>query len=440
MFSAALGRNSAKAAAEKDLSVVRRLWKVYAQTVRPVEERSAFKHFHMPPVTSEELEARPQVLFLGQYSTGKTSMIKWLTGVDTPHFDIRPQPSTDKFFAIVHGDQERLINGNAATCLPQLPYQGLSRFGGAFLSNFQALVEPVELLRDMSIIDTPGVLAGSKQTSREYDFAEVCRWMAERSDLILLMFDAHNLDPSDELKGVMQVLRPHRDRVRCVLNKADQIDAENLVRVYGALLWNVGQILRTPEVSRVYISSFWDRPYEYDYHKRLFDEDKENLLLELHSLPTTAVLRKVNQMISRVRLVKAHYCIASHLRSELPSSSFSFLGSSLGSSTGGVRQLQDVSERLPDIFEEVQKARSLSPGDMPPIEGFRERLEALEDVSGLPTWDKAVVDRLDHVLAVDMPKLMASVAGVTASELSTKEAPKKLSLLDRFRGRRPPEE
>jgi hypothetical protein len=33
--------------------------------------------------------------------------------------------------------------------------------------------------------------------------------MAERSDLILLMFDAHKLDPSDELKDVIQSLRPH---------------------------------------------------------------------------------------------------------------------------------------------------------------------------------------------------------------------------------------
>eukprot|EP00747_Dinoflagellata_sp_TGD_P208310 gnl/TRDRNA2_/TRDRNA2_81815_c0_seq2.p1 gnl/TRDRNA2_/TRDRNA2_81815_c0~~gnl/TRDRNA2_/TRDRNA2_81815_c0_seq2.p1 ORF type:complete len:315 (+),score=62.91 gnl/TRDRNA2_/TRDRNA2_81815_c0_seq2:105-1049(+) len=306
LFSSALGKSSAKVALEKDSSVVRRLWQVYASTVRPVEERSAFHHFHLPAMTAEELEARPQVLFLGQYSTGKTSMIKWLTGVDTPHFDIRPQPSTDKFFAIVHGDQERVIHGNAATCLPQLPYQGLSRFGSTFLSNFQALAEPSDILREFSIVDTPGVLSGSKQTAgRDYEFVDVCKWMAERSDLILLMFDAHKLDPSDELKGVIDAIRPHREKVRCVLNKADQIDAENLVRVYGSLLWNVGQILQTPEVARVYISSFWDRPYEFDYHQRLFDADKESLLLELHALPTTSVTRKINQMISRIRKVVA---------------------------------------------------------------------------------------------------------------------------------------
>ena len=30
--------------------------------------------------------------------------------------------------------QEKVINGDAATCLPKLPYSGLSRFGSSFLS------------------------------------------------------------------------------------------------------------------------------------------------------------------------------------------------------------------------------------------------------------------------------------------------------------------
>ena len=42
-----------------------------------------------------------------RYSTGKTSLIKWVTGIESPFFDIRPQPSTDKFMAVVHGVEER---------------------------------------------------------------------------------------------------------------------------------------------------------------------------------------------------------------------------------------------------------------------------------------------------------------------------------------------
>ena len=39
----------------------------------------------------------------------------------------------------------------------------------------------------------------------------------------------------------MQVLEKHRGKGSRA-RQADQIDASNLVRVYGALLWNVGKV------------------------------------------------------------------------------------------------------------------------------------------------------------------------------------------------------
>ena len=78
-------------------------------------------------------------------------------------------------------------------------------------------------------MDTPGVLSGEKQrTQRSYDFTGVISWFAAKCDLILLLFDPHKLDISDEFKRVIGSLRGHDDKIRVVLNKADQVDTQQV--------------------------------------------------------------------------------------------------------------------------------------------------------------------------------------------------------------------
>jgi hypothetical protein len=132
----------------------------------------------------------------------------------------------------------------------------------------------------------PGVLSGEKQrVARGYDFNVVCGWFASRADLILLLFDAHKLDISDEFKSVIECLKGNDDKIRCILNKADQVDRQKLVRVYGALMWSLGKVLKTPEVLRVYLGSFWDEPLRYDDNKELFDLEQRDLMNDLKALP-----------------------------------------------------------------------------------------------------------------------------------------------------------
>ena len=96
----------------------------------------------------------------------------------------------------------------------------------------------------------------------------------------------------------------NEDKVRIVLNKADMVDFQQLMRVYGALMWNLGKILVTPEVARVYIGSFWDHQLHYDTNRRLFELEQADLFQDLQSLPAYSTIRKLNDLIRRARLAK----------------------------------------------------------------------------------------------------------------------------------------
>ena len=45
-------------------------------------------------------------------------------------------------------------------------------------------------------------------------------------------------------------MRGNEDKIRIVLNKADMVDHQELMRVYGALMWSLGKVFGTPEVAR----------------------------------------------------------------------------------------------------------------------------------------------------------------------------------------------
>uniref|UniRef100_A0A1I8IPY0 EH domain-containing protein 1 n=1 Tax=Macrostomum lignano TaxID=282301 RepID=A0A1I8IPY0_9PLAT len=314
-----LHKNDSKEA-DTFTTVANGLKRIYKTKLLPLEEVYKFHDFHSPALEDADFHSKPIILLVGQYSTGKTTFIRYLLESDFPGIHIGPEPTTDKFIAVMHDETEGVVPGNALVVDPQHPFRPLSRFGNAFLNRFQCSTVRNEVLKSITIVDTPGILSGEKQrVDRGYSMNEVIEWFSARVDRIVLLFDAHKLDISDEFKAVIESMKGYEDKIRIVLNKSDMVDSQQLMRVYGALMWSLGKVLYTPEVARVYIGSFWNEPLKFDTNKRLFELESQDLFRDLQSLPRNATLRKLNDLIKRARLAKTHAYIIAALHKQMPS-------------------------------------------------------------------------------------------------------------------------
>jgi len=370
---------------------------IYRQKLLPLEKEYQYHDFHSPALDDPDFDAKPLVMLVGQYSTGKTTFIRYLLEQDFPGIRIGPEPTTDRFIAVMHADTDGIIPGNALVVDPKKQFRPLSKFGNAFLNRFQCSGTNSQVLKGISIVDTPGILSGEKQrTDRGYDFIGVLEWFAERVDRILLLFDAHKLDISDEFRRSIEALRGHDDKIRIVLNKADMVDHQQLMRVYGALMWSLGKVLATPEVARVYIGSFWDQPLRYDTNRRLFEAEEQDLFADLQSLPRNAALRKLNDLIKRARLAKVHAYIISSLKKDMPSV------------FGKEGKKKELIKNLDGLYAQLQREHQISPGDFPDIKKMQEQL-VNHDFTKFHALDGKLLERVDKMLAEDIAKLMSMV-------------------------------
>ncbi len=288
-------------------SVVDGLKRLYKTKLKPLEEHYSFNEFHSPTLEDSDFHAKPMVLLVGQYSTGKTTFIKYLLEQEFPGMRVGPEPTTDSFSVVMSGPHDRVIPGNALVVDTKKQFRTLGSFGNAFLNRFSCAELQNSVLESITLVDTPGILSGEKQSiSRGYDFTGVLEWFAERVDRIILLFDAHKLDISDEFQRSIQALGGYDDKIRIVLNKSDMITTQQLMRVYGALMWSLGKVIKTPEVTRVYIGTFWDQPLTIDSNRKLFEAEENDLFNDLQSLPRNAALRKLNDLIKRARLAKVN--------------------------------------------------------------------------------------------------------------------------------------
>jgi len=370
------------------------LKEVYKKNLLPLEKEYNFHEIQSPMLEDPDFDGKPLVMLIGQYSTGKTTFIRYLLESDFPGMRIGPEPTTDNFHLIDFAEDETKIPGNVLAVDAKKPYRHLQQFGGTFLTRFTASQTPAEVLKSVTLLDTPGVLAGEKQlVNRGYDFTGVLKWFAERADRIILLFDAHKLDISDEFKNAIQAIRKNEDKVRIILNKADMMTHQQLMRVYGALMWSLARILGNPEVCRIYVGSFWNQPLQYIGNRDLFEMEQEDLFSDLQGLPRFATVRRLNDLIKRATSAKVHALIISHLKSQMPV-------------MGKEGKKKELLKKLADVYTKIQAEHNIPAADFPDLETTREKLRKF-DFSKFSVYNKDLVSRVDKMLSDDIPRIMS---------------------------------
>lgn len=227
----------------------RRLDKAYRRFA-PVAERYYYT-FTRPSVT---VGGKPGVLFLGNHSSGKSSLVNWLLG-DPPVQETGVAPTDDGFTFIVYGDHDEDVFGPAAASRLPEEFRALESFGPAFLQHLAVKTRNREVLKRVHLIDSPGMIDSAEgAATRDYDFAGAVKRFAELCDMVFFLFDPDKPGTTGETVNVFaKCLRGVEFKLRVLLNKCDSFTSlYDFARAYGTLCWNLSRVLRTKDLPKIF--------------------------------------------------------------------------------------------------------------------------------------------------------------------------------------------
>lgn len=226
---------------------------IWSRVFEPLARRLAFDLGSW----SSTAEAIPVVLFLGNHSSGKSSFINHLLDQEIQATGLAP--TDDSFTLLTWGEHASTVDGPTITSHPQLGLRDLSQLGPAFTSKLRLKTAPHELLRAVTLVDSPGMIdAVGAANTRGYDFPAAVRVFAERADLILFFFDPDKPGTTAESVYILtHTLAGLGYKLLLILNKVDQCTGfRDFARTYGTLCWNLAKAIPTkdiPHISTCYV-------------------------------------------------------------------------------------------------------------------------------------------------------------------------------------------
>ena len=271
---------------------VNRLYRTFKTTA----ERYHYT-FQRPEIT---VGGRPSAVFLGNHSSGKSTVINHLLG-DPPVQDTGVAPTDDRFTVILFGEVEQDYYGPAA--VGQLPaeFANIVAMGPAFLQHLQVKVRNRPYLKHVNLFDSPGMIDTAEgHATRIYDFPGAVRKFAETADLVFFLFDPDKPGTTAEAVSVLsKCLFGIEFKLRVLLNKSDTFDSMyDFARAYGTLCWNLARVLRMKDLPTIY-TTYTPQPgtrIETKVSLDGFDRHRAEILEQLRSLPQ----RRYDSMLANV--------------------------------------------------------------------------------------------------------------------------------------------
>lgn len=279
--------------------------KHYDDTLRPVAKSLSVDL----PRGPRAVAGPPLVLFLGNHSSGKSSFINHLIGA--PRQKTGLAPTDDGFTIIAYGETEDELDGQSAVTHPEYAFGRLEMLGPNYLARMRLKTQPAEILRSMSLIDSPGMIdAAGTASGRGYDFAACVKAYAEMADLILFFFDPDKPGTTGETVSIFtETLAGLEHKLLIVLNKVDLFaNIRDFARTYGTLCWNLSKTMQTKDVPHIFNMYLPGQAAEVlDRSGRVpladFDVSREEVEREIRRSPARRADNLVSDLLAQSRLL-----------------------------------------------------------------------------------------------------------------------------------------
>ena len=219
-----------------------------------------FSRYQLDHDTLESaLKWKSIVLLLGNFSSGKSTLINELFGTDIQRTGQSP---TDDSFTILTapegGSAPQEVPGSSLLNNDRLPFTSLKKYGEQFAAHFTMKQVDSPQLENMAIIDTPGMLDAVTEKDRGYDYNGVVGDLGRLADLVVLMFDPHKAGTIREVYETIRNTLPGssgEDRVIFVMSRIDECDnPADLIRSYGTLCWNLSQMTGRKDIPMIHLT------------------------------------------------------------------------------------------------------------------------------------------------------------------------------------------